>query len=235
MINYHTFLDQAEPSSGGIPFFPSGSHIIPPIISGVSTAFVITVAITFKLYKSPLGIMILGINLSDFFYALIKSIAVFLPIKNDLYCKFLVFIGNATWRASLVWGVCFGHALLMTVRHKGTNILKNLIKLYFILSITIPMGLSVLNWFFGYVVYEPETSACVVKTGNFERYAFLKVMPGLVGVIMSSYWYTKAVKTLTKLKVKKYWRVTYVVAFSNDCDSLLAPSGYSPADPPTWE
>lgn len=203
MTYHNTFMGESSPDDKGIPYFTSGYLIIPPIISSIATAFVIIVALSFKLHKSPVGIMILGINLSDFIYALIKSTGAFLPVNSDDSCKILVFLGNISFRASLLWGVFFGHAFFMTIRNKGTHILQGLVKWYVILSVSIPFVLSLINWFAAYVTYDKESASCVTRPEHPLNYGLLKVGPVFLGFILSLYWYIQGARHITMPMIQK--------------------------------
>lgn len=203
MATDDSFLNTANPSLTASPYFTSDYLLIPPIISSVSTAFVIIVSLSFKLHKSPLGIMILGINFSDFVYAFTKSIGPFIPVESNAPCMILVFVGNISLRASILWGALFGHALLITITHHGLHILRMKIKWYLFFSIMIPFALSIPYLFLSYVRYDESAGICIIISEAVLNFVLLKTTPIILGIFLSMYWYIRAARNLAQIMAIK--------------------------------
>ena len=208
MNNYPILLEYTDQNT---LYFNTGWFMISPILSSLASAFVITASIAFKMHKSPMGIMILGINLANFVFSLTRSVGPLM--KSNTSCKISAFVAGFSLNVSFVWGAMFGHALMMTVKHRGTHILQKLIKWYVPISLLLPLILLITSIIQSRVRYDETKGACMSESDS-HTYALRRVLPLSLGVILSYYWYLSAICKLRRIMAQRNtWELWTLMIF----------------------
>lgn len=146
---------------------------ITPIISCIATFLVIVGSILTNSYKTHLGKMILLLNLADFIFAATKTVGSLVVPQTDLLCSILNSSAHFGVVSSVVWGVCFGHALLMAAKSQTTSV-SQYFQTYRVVALLLPLVLAVTMCFSDYVITDGKNH-CVhrLPMGKFDTSYFI--------------------------------------------------------------
>ena len=175
------------------------------ILSCVSTFAVIVIAIILKAYKEPLGMMVLGITISDFIFTFTKIMgSIFVP-QTDSICNLLELICLYGIVSSVMWGAFFGHALLIISKTFRVELLEKYKKYYIIFGSIATLGYQMLNLLINQTESWTDQTGekkCIHRTfpGTFDYTFWIYLaFPLLLGFTLSVIWYAKAAKNFRVL------------------------------------
>lgn len=108
-----------------IDFLPyNAPFLIASGFSTIATTIMLAIALIKKFYKEPLGLMIVGVNLTDLIYCFTKVIATFNHPSKDIVCNIIEAITHFGFMSAAIWGALFGHALCLVVVNQSIEVLR---------------------------------------------------------------------------------------------------------------
>lgn len=190
-----------------IPFFPTSiTYMICPLFSFTAAGIVLVISLKQRIYKEPLGKMIIFLLLADFLFGSSKVIAYFGYIfgqrKSPMICSILNILSHTNLMCSFFWATLFGHAFYVIIDSSRTEVVKKYMKTYFFVAILLPILHSIGTEFTTYTVYDENTNTCIhtVVIGEVDwQYIFFTDTPLFICCCLSLYWYTKTVRRLKGL------------------------------------
>lgn len=143
-------------------FFPL--HRVPQScawISLTSCVVVLTLACLLRLHANSFGKLICGVLLGNIFSTLPKVMAFFLDLESVLMCEWLEAIEFFGRNSNFLWSMCFAHASYTVITKLDIKHIQTNLKYYTLLSIILPLLLSIIQPFTDYVSYAHDMRTCV--------------------------------------------------------------------------
>ena len=210
---YLNSQDQGVPAE--MVFFPLEiTSLIPVFLSAISTGTIVALSLIFKLYKRPLSLMILAINIAHVCFHFSKlSVLIFQP-SNDFHCSILGIINIFGIESSAYWIALFAHAFYIVAKYKNVDAVPQLMKYYVIFAVILPLISAFSSYFEEHFSYSDTKGTCVHRfyPGEFDVWANIYVfIPVWIACISTIVWYKMAINKIAELRRGKAGVDLYVL------------------------
>lgn len=130
-------------------FPPTIDALILVLLSGIATGIIVLLSLNFTLYKQPLSLMVLAINLAHIFFYYSKLSVLFYQPRNELHCKVLGILHVFGLEPAAFWGALFAHAFYTILKQPADLEARvaSMIKYYFIFAVLYPLIAGTVSFF----------------------------------------------------------------------------------------
>lgn len=189
---------------------------IPIIISAIPTTLVVSLSLIFRLYRRPLSLMVLAINIAHVFFYYTKMSVLVFPPQSGIHCKILSIFNVFSFESAAIWGALFAHAFYTILKDHSFNEfhLPRMIKFYLIFGVLIPLVNGVLSFFTDRLIYSESKGACVhrVYADRIDTWVLVfTLIPIGLSCFMSMVWYKMAMNKISALQGKETGGELYVL------------------------
>lgn len=196
------------------------SYTIAFVLSSLGTCYIMMTLFLLKLFSNPLSRMIFFISLCDLIIniTMIRLYSISHSELNESRCRFYVGIAHYIVLSSFCWATCFTHAFYKVVQEHTDHVINSKMKIYFAISVLLPVPLAILADVWDFVEYSPQPGRlCYHKLvhGAIDKsFFYTENIPFAIALALSFYFCLRSVRLMHQMdETKDRLRFLYIMQF----------------------
>lgn len=206
MLDFLLSLEGNNPDYQDLVFFPRNvEYQISVLLSAIAATIIVLLSLILKLYKEPLGFMVLFMNFAHISFCYSKFSVVIYPPRTELHCRIITVMNIFGIESAAIWGALFAHAFSIVVKYQELceAQLRVMISKYLLIAVNLPLISGIVASLTGHLIYSQKEGTCVhrVYTDRIDFSSNVYVfIPIWISCIASIILYKKSMTELNGLR-----------------------------------